>query len=172
MVNFNSELPTVHLRVSSQNLIFTYREWRKSGVKETGSWNDQESRWQDFLLKWRKIRGRVICMGDFNIEYWRSVSRHHQDCAVMKDMLMEDIVSTGYVQLIRDVTRRQGSSSSCLDHIYMRSPQYIFHDSICNKIFLDMIIIISPVMSLSSLQLTAIESDGDQKSQEDGEGRL
>ena len=72
-------------------------------------------------------------MGDINLEYWQSVSKHHQDCSEMNDMLLEHIISGGYVQLIRDVTRVQGASQSCLDHIYTRSPQYIFHDSICNK---------------------------------------
>ena len=131
-INLRSQLPTVHLRIGGQHLVFTYREWRKSGVKDTGDWSLQEERWESFVQQWKKIRGRVILMGDINIEYWRSVSRHHQECAGMKDYLMENIISSGYVQLITDYTREQGTSRSCLDHLYSNCPQFIHQDSVMN----------------------------------------
>ena len=44
-INFQSDIPTVVVKVSGHTFVFFYREWRLDGKKETGGWDDQLSRW-------------------------------------------------------------------------------------------------------------------------------
>ena len=71
-------------------------------------------------------------MGAFNLEFWKNKTQQHRDQAPMKDYLMDQIISKGYVQLVEDVTRTQRGSSSCIDHIYANSCQHLYMDSMQN----------------------------------------
>ena len=132
-VNLASDIPTVVVKVTSQTFIFFYREWRLDGVKETGGWDLQLERWRTFIEAWLKLKGNIIALGDANFEFWKNDTRHHHDCAPMKDLVMEKIISSGYVQIIRSDTRHQGRSSSCLDHVYSNLPSHIYSNSVCNR---------------------------------------
>ena len=87
--NFLTDVPAIHLKCGDQGFIFAYREWRLNGDEKTGSYGDQLQRWITFVDKWRKITGRLIVIGDMNLEYWRSETQQHRDQIPMKNYLFK-----------------------------------------------------------------------------------
>ena len=132
VLKFQTEIPSLLLQLgSSTKLLIYYREWRKNGVDGTEDWDKQEKRFKTFLDKFSKLRGRVYAVGDMNLSYWKHDTPYLRKQVPMKDMLMDKIISKGYAQLIsQDTHWHHNGNSSCLDHLYSRHCQYLFHDSI------------------------------------------
>ena len=129
---FCCDIPTVKMKIGDQHLLFVYREWRVDGRDGTEGYPQQLVRWKTLVDTWRKLRGKLLVMGDFNLEFWRCVTQQHRDQAPMKDYLMDNIIMKGYVQLLKDITRSQRDSSSCIDHIYTNSCEHLYMDSLQN----------------------------------------
>ena len=85
----------------------------------------QETRFLTFVKEWKKIRGRQICLGDFNYEWWRLETEQHRRVQKMKQMVLDHILPRGLVQIVREDTRNQGTQKSCLDHIYLNQGQFV-----------------------------------------------
>ena len=128
---FETEIPSLLLKIGQVKLLFVYREWAKDGDEDLGSFPHQEARWSHFVDLWSRLRGRVNVIGDCNLEYWRMETAHHRNCQGMKTEVMEKIIPRGYVQCITEDTRHQGRQSSCIDHLYTNNAQFV--DKIVNK---------------------------------------
>ena len=114
-------VPNLSLNICGWKFIFCYREWAHAGDQSTKSLPDQLSRWKEFVRMWGKEKGRkTICIGDFNFDFWTG-SKYQRQLNDIRDLVMEDIVSKGWYQLIKTNTRYQNQSSSCLDHVYSRT---------------------------------------------------
>ena len=129
--DLETEIPSLMIKVDQVKLIMLYREWHKDGDENLGSFPQQEERWRGFVEKWRGLKGRVNVVGDCNFEFWRMDTAHHRNCQGLKNEVVEKILPRGYVQVVRDDTRFQGSQSSCLDHVYTNNAQFL--DNIVNK---------------------------------------
>ena len=114
-------VPNLSLTICGWKFIFCYREWAHAGDQSTKSLPDQLLKWKEFVRMWGKEKGRKsICIGDFNFDFWTG-SKYQRQLNDIRDLVMEDIVSKGWYQLIKTNTRYQNQSSSCLDHIYSRT---------------------------------------------------
>ena len=115
------EVPNLTIEVAGWKFIFAYREWAKCGNQTTKTLACQEERWQGFVERWGKERGkRTILMGNLNFDY-RNGEGHQRQLKKIRSLVHEEIIADGWYQLIRDNTRYQNNSKSCLDHIYVRS---------------------------------------------------
>ena len=130
--NFCCDVPTVKLKIGDQHILFIYREWRHDGRDGTSGYPQQLERWKTLVDIWKKVRGKLLVMGDFNLEFWKCITQQHRDQAPMKDYLMDNIIMKGFVQLLKDTTRTQRESSSCIDHIYTNSCEHLYMDSLQN----------------------------------------
>ena len=81
---FETEIPSILIRVGQTKTLMVYREWCKDGDEETGSFPQQEARWRPFVSQWSKLRGRVNVVGDMNYEFWRMETAHHRNCQGLK----------------------------------------------------------------------------------------
>ena len=100
---------------------FAYREWAKCGDQLTKTLDHQLERWEKFVGRWSKEKGsKKMVMGDLNFDYWKTTAS--QKCLrPIRDLVLENIASSGWYQLINEPTRYQNGSISCLDHLYSRS---------------------------------------------------
>ena len=122
---FMTDLPSVLLQIGESKCLLTYREWAKDGDQSTKYIPMQEARFEPFVKAWKRIRGRLLSIGDFNVEYWRLDTQQHRNVQGMKQMILDEIVPRGFVQCVQEDTRVQGSQKSCLDHIYSNQGQFI-----------------------------------------------
>ena len=120
--HWNVEVPHVVLSMEGWKFVFAYREWAKSGRQDTKTIDQQLSRWSGFVNRWKKERSsKTMVMGDMNFHYWGSEGSQRQ-LKPIRDLVLEEVVSNGWFQLVREETRYQGNNiPSCLDHIYSRS---------------------------------------------------
>ena len=128
---FETEIPSILVKVGQAKVLFLYREWNKDGDEDTGSFTQQEDRWREFVRRWRTLKGRVNVVGDCNFEYWKLETAHHRNCQKIKAEVTDNIIPRGYVQCILEDTRTQGSQKSCIDHLYSNNAQFV--DRIINK---------------------------------------
>ena len=119
--HWNVEIPHVILGVEDWSCCFLYREWAKEGDQMTKSIQHQMGRWRGFSNGWGKERGKKkVVMGDMNFDFWSDTGSQKQLRGI-KGMVMDEIISEGWYQLVDSPTRYQNLSKSCLDHIYVRS---------------------------------------------------
>lgn len=128
---FQTMVPSLLLKIQDTKVLMTYREWSYDGDTDTQDFDLQEERWETFVDKWKRLRGRVIAMGDFNYEYWRQETPHHARCLKMKNAVLENIIPRGYTQCVMEDMRFQGKQRGCLDHVYTNHAQFI--DRVLNK---------------------------------------
>ena len=119
--HWNVDIPHLTLDAYGWRLVFIYREWAKAGDQETKSIDQQLDRWKGFVDRWKKMRSnRSILIGDCNFDYW-STTKNQRQLAPIRDLVMNDVISSGWFQIIKENTRYQGNQKSCLDHIYTKS---------------------------------------------------
>ena len=116
------ELPHKVLEIGDWRFVFVYREWAKCGDQATKDIKQQETRWRGFVDRWMKERGkRTAVIGDMNFDYMDGGGSQRQ-LKNIRSMVMDDVISDGWYQLVRENTRYQNQQKpSCLDHIYTRS---------------------------------------------------
>ena len=59
-------------------------------------------------------------IGDLNFDYWNDTASQKQ-LRQIKSLVVDNVVAEGWSQVVKDNTRYQNASKSCLDHIYLRS---------------------------------------------------
>ena len=142
-MDMSCEIPTVKLKVNGWTVCGVYREWRRGSrtectaseiikclkenptmPKDTEDLRLQLDRLKSLVKKWKTIneKGKVLVMGDFNINWLHSTTQQYRRLLPLKDLIHEEIMTKDYTQVINDVTRRpvghQRHEPSCLDHIY------------------------------------------------------
>ena len=120
-----TEVPCVMIKVNGYKYIMFYREWRKDGVIDTDNIHLQEERWENFLTRIRRIKGKVFIFGDANLCYLRDDTDHQRKLGNMKAMLQDALGELGYLQIIKEDTRHQGEHKGLLDHIYTKSLKFV-----------------------------------------------
>ena len=125
---WNCMVPTVVIKVDNWRFVGCYREWAHGGLATTRSIQQQEERFKTFVDIWKKLNGRNVVLGDVNIDFDNADSAHQMGLSGMRDLINEEIICKGWLQLINKYTRRANSSdssTSILDHIYVSQPKYI-----------------------------------------------
>ena len=89
---FETEIPSILVKVGQAKVLFLYREWNKDGDEDTGSFTQQEDRWREFVRRWRTLKGRVNVVGDCNFEYWKLETAHHRNCQKIKAEVTDNII--------------------------------------------------------------------------------
>ena len=69
-------------------------------------------------------------MGDCNFDYW-SMGRNQRQLAPIHDMLVDNVISSGWFHITKENARYQGDQKLCHDHIYTKSiaDKTTVHDS-------------------------------------------
>ena len=52
MEKFDTEVPSLLLKIGQARVLLLYREWNKDGKEEQGSFPQQEARWKEFVDRW------------------------------------------------------------------------------------------------------------------------
>ena len=120
--HWNVEIPHAIIKTEGWNFIFAYREWAKCGDQSTKDMQHQLKRWETFVGRWKRERGKkTMMMGDMNFHYWGSEGSQKQ-LRFVRDMVHDNIISDGWFQLVTGETRYQKNCvPTCLDHIYSRT---------------------------------------------------
>ena len=122
------DVPTCCVNIQGWRLIGFYREWRKDGIDNTDHVDDQMERLRTLVkaLNNSKKKGKTLALGDMNIDLYNVVTDHQKKLDDMRNVIEDEIISDGWLQMIHDITRSQtGQESSCLDHIYITHPTFV-----------------------------------------------
>ena len=121
-MHWKVDVPHIILEILGWKIIFMYCEWARAGDQMTKSFDQQLTRWQSFVQKWQTVKGlKSILLGDCNFDFLSS-SGHQRQLNPLRELTKQQILSTGWYQLINENTRYQKNNiPSCLDHLYARS---------------------------------------------------
>ena len=115
------EVPNLTLKLDDRTITFVYREWAKCGDQSSKTMVHQMERWSKFVMRWSQEKGkRRMLMGDLNFDYWLT-DGSQMHLKPIRDLVHDTISSGGWYQLIKEPTRYQNQSVSCLDRLYSRS---------------------------------------------------
>ena len=115
------EIPHAVISILDWSVVFAYREWAKCGEQSTRPLQMQLDRWTGFVERWSKEKGKKkMVIGDLNFDYY-STDGFQKQMRPIRSLVLDNIIQEGWYQLIREPTRYQNLSSSCLDHVYTRS---------------------------------------------------
>ena len=134
----NVKIPNIGITVGKWKTVGVYREWSAGADMKTLAVPQQEERWKQFVSSWSKLRSKwTVLMGDINICLAKKdvQTQHNKNMTVMKELIEDEILSGGWSQLVKDMTRIQKLSTrtgpvvqqSLLDHLYAREVDSISH---------------------------------------------
>ena len=96
-----------------------YREFKKFGEPNSGTYEEQVQRLDNFLTKaeFSAAKGNCVLIGDFNINLDPENTENQYHNEEFKDKLLDTLPLAGYTQLVRNNTRhRIGNKSTLIDH--------------------------------------------------------
>ena len=112
---FTTEIPSLLVTIDGFKYLFFYREWRKDGQDGTEKMEQQEERWATFVRRAKKIGGKLVMLGDANIDYLNDDTAHQRTLAGLREEMVSLLAEKGYAQLIKEDTRHRGDQKGCLD---------------------------------------------------------
>ena len=122
----NLDVPVVGIEIGKWKLFSVYREWAKEGDQSTRDLEFQIERFKTLVEFWTKQKGRCCFLGDFNFDPRPNVSQHQENLEKIRELVADEILQRGWLQIIDNPTRAQGRCTpAILDHIYTRHPNFV-----------------------------------------------
>ena len=122
---FTTEVPSLLLSAGGFKYLMFYRQWRKDGADGTDNIQLQEARWETFIRRVKRIGGKLIVMGDANVDYLSEDTAHQKNLTNIREEMFGLLAEKGYAQLIKEDTRHRGEQKGCLDHIYTGQVKHV-----------------------------------------------
>ena len=129
--SFTTDVPSLLLSAGGFKYLYFYREWNKDGVAGTDHISQQEERWESFIRRVKRIGGKLIILGDANVDYLSEETQHQKNLSNIREEMFGLLADRGYAQLVKEDTRHRGDQKGCLDHIYTGQLKYV--DEIFNQ---------------------------------------
>ena len=115
----DTQVPAVGLKIGEWKLVGIYREWALCGDQTTKSRELQVNRLQNFVDYWLTLKGKGVCLGDFNFDPFPT-TEYQKGLEPIRTLVNNIILPVGWRQLIRGETRFEADvTPSLLDHIYV-----------------------------------------------------
>ena len=136
IIEIKTQIPCVSIEINNTKIIGLYREWFNI-VKDpnnpkkfkTSSYNNPQKRLKTLTSVLKSLAGHVVVIGDFNwcaIDTIRNENPTQRKNDSLRKIWDDDIVSKGYIQLIKKFTRfNKNDRATCLDHIWTNNNKNI-----------------------------------------------
>ena len=121
-LDISCDIPTVAISMGSYSILGVYREWSHVGDQDTRAIQLQLQRSLTLAPLVQSLRGKLLCIGDFNFCLKYTSSNYQMNLNPIRDLYFSMFQSSGWHQWMDKVTRAQkGSTSGLLDHVYSRN---------------------------------------------------
>ena len=130
------QVANLGIKIDKYQIYGIYREWCINGSKDSRKVEEQSKRYEEFVKKWSKLKTKWnIVLGDMNWDprLLEERTQHQKNLEPLREITEDLILSHGWYQLIKNVTRTQKMTingkttiqSSLLDHIYIQEPNVV-----------------------------------------------